>query len=173
MSRFSIKSCIRRFLALDRGAALVEFALILPTALVIFAVMFEAGRLMFAYQAAVSGVRDAARFAARAGNANIVCSLSESDWASFRERTEANLSALMGGENSLFTVQTVTVGSECPPINDYLGSQVDLREPGVGVVTVSATVRIDFLFGPVLGLFGGSLSGVTARVNDQSRVYGT
>jgi len=163
-----LASLLRRFLRRDRGAALVEFALILPTALVIFAVMFESGRMMFAYQTAVSGVRDAARYAARAADPASVCpTLASGYWTTFATEAQTNLAQIIGRDGSLFTVQSVEVTSACPT------PSVTLRETNVGVVTVTATVRIDFLFGPVLGLFGGSLSGVTARVNDQARVFGT
>ncbi len=163
-----LPSLLRRFLRRDRGAALVEFALILPTALVIFAVMYESGRMMFAYQAAVSGVRDAARYAARAADPASVCPSPVSGyWTGFATEAQANLTQIIGRDGSLFTVQSVEVTSDCPT------PTVPLREANVGTVTVTATVRIDFLFGPVLGIFGTALSGVTARVNDQARVFGT
>ena len=163
----SLPSLLRRFLRRDRGAALVEFALILPTALVIFAVMYESGRMMFAYQAAVSGVRDAARYTARVLDPNTVCENSPFDWSVYESAAQQNIEGTLGRPGSLFTVQSVTITSDCT------GATVALREEDVGVVTVTATVRIDFLFGPVLGLFGTALSGVTARVNDQARIYGT
>ena len=50
---------------------MVEFAILLPILLLVFAVIVEGGRLMWSYQTVVAGVRDATRYVARAAPANI------------------------------------------------------------------------------------------------------
>lgn len=48
-----------------RGTASVEFAMILPLLLVLFAVIVDGGRMLADYHAVTKSVRDAARFLAR------------------------------------------------------------------------------------------------------------
>ena len=66
-----IKPILQMFLRNERGAALVEFAIILPMMLIIFAVIVEGSRMMISYQSAISGVRDATRYLSRAVPADV------------------------------------------------------------------------------------------------------
>ena len=58
-----------RFAEREDGAALVEFALLLPIFLLLFAMAVEGSRTFWSYQTAIAGVRDAARYVARAAPA--------------------------------------------------------------------------------------------------------
>ena len=62
-SSFTAKAA--RFARDESGVALVEFAVVLPMMLVVFAVIIEGSRLMMSYESAISGVRDATRYLAR------------------------------------------------------------------------------------------------------------
>ena len=64
------QSCLR-FLRCESGAALVEFAITLPSMLLLFAVIIEGSRLMLSYQSAIAAVRDAARYMSRVVSADI------------------------------------------------------------------------------------------------------
>ena len=60
-----ISQSLKAFGKCDRGAVLVEFAIMLPVFLLTFAVIFEGGRMLWSYQATAAGVRDASRYLAR------------------------------------------------------------------------------------------------------------
>src|SRR5687767_807230 len=55
----------------ERGVALVEFAILLPILLLLFAVTIEGTRMMWSYQTAIAGVRDAARYLGRITPSNV------------------------------------------------------------------------------------------------------
>ena len=55
----------------EAGATAVEFAILLPVMMVVFAAIVEGSRIYWNYQSAVSGVRDASRYLARITNADI------------------------------------------------------------------------------------------------------
>jgi Flp pilus assembly protein TadG len=59
-----ISQALSRFRQDQRGAALVEFAMVLPIMLIFFATTVEGARMMWSYQAATSAVRDASRYLA-------------------------------------------------------------------------------------------------------------
>lgn len=61
-----LRHMLARFRRDERGAVIVEFALTLPLMLVLFAFIVESGRTFWAYQSALSGVRDATRYVGRA-----------------------------------------------------------------------------------------------------------
>lgn len=63
----------RRFLCDQRGTAAVEMALILPVAVGILLVTFDAAYYMLCEQRAVQSVRNAARYAARLDLSNYAC----------------------------------------------------------------------------------------------------
>ena len=69
---------IARFRRRDDGAALVEFAVVLPMLALAFFVVVEFSRLFFNYQAAIQGVRDATRYMARTTSEEICDGLTSS-----------------------------------------------------------------------------------------------
>jgi Flp pilus assembly protein TadG len=65
MSRASVvRRCARRFLRAERGAAAVEFAIVVPVLLTLVLAIIDFGRLMFVTASLTAAVRDGARVAA-------------------------------------------------------------------------------------------------------------
>ena len=64
---------VSQFLRSNSGAALVEFALLLPLTLVTFALIAEGGRLFWSYQNVITGVRDTARHLGRVAPPRAMC----------------------------------------------------------------------------------------------------
>jgi Flp pilus assembly protein TadG len=65
MARSLLRSLLQRIRRSDRGAFLVEFAIVVPLLILLFGIVVEGGRLMWSYQTAAAGVRDAARYLGR------------------------------------------------------------------------------------------------------------
>ena len=156
----------RRFLRDSDGAALVEFAILLPMLLVVFAVIIEGGRLMWSYQSAAAGVRDAARYLARATPSNVCAS-----GVSVTGLT-ANLEAIVRESidgDALFPVG-ITINSVTPSVNCVSGG---FRVSPAPVAQVSASLTVTFPLGGLFSLVSDSLGTVTTTITDQSRVYGS
>jgi len=160
-----IYSLIARFRDDQRGAALVEFAMVLPIMLVFFGTTVEGARMMWSYQAAASGVRDASRYLAMVAPID-VC---------------ANANSVSGYADALEDIVMVSVsGATIYPgditINSVTPSCAQGTHTGLhfGVVEVTASITIDYPFGRIFTLVGNSaLLGFTATVTDQHRVFGT
>ncbi len=157
---------IRRFSAAQDGVALVEFALVLPMMLVVFAVMIEGSRMFISYQAAISGVRDAARYLARVAPANI-CDTG-GNLAGYTAQLQTIVGKDRGGKGVLpgdVTLISVTPSHVC--------DDEGLRGGKVAVATVSARVTIDFPFGGIFTLIGAEQAAVTTTITDRARIFGT
>ncbi|MCF1710968.1 pilus assembly protein [Tabrizicola sp. J26] len=155
----------RGFARAEDGAILVEFALVLPMLLLVFAVIVEGSRMMWSYQAAISGVRDATRYLARILPADICAkggtvTAYETKVTQIVDSSLSGLPVLVGG----VTVDSVTPALQCHP-GSYRGGNV-------AVAQVTATVTMTFPMGSILTLFGGSEAPLTTSVTDQSRVFG-
>lgn len=179
---------LRRFLRREDGTALVEFGISLPTILIILFAIIETSRMLFAYQAAIGGVRDAARYFGRAIPADVCVDDAVSGvtaaqkWSAWVTANSPNtLAATIVGQKigggsvfpgaaSLTGNPSVTVTRTCPTTTnpDYLA-----LSGKVPVIEVAANVRIDFPFGSVFALFGDSLGGFTTTIADTSRVLGS
>jgi Flp pilus assembly protein TadG len=135
----------------DRGAELIEFAMVLPMFLVIFAAMIDFGFLFQRYEA----VTNAAREGARVG---VLPSYSTSDVES---RVNSYLSA--SGLDSASAVTTTTYCDETLP-NGLI----------VPFAKVLVTYPSSFVFmGPFAGLIGGAAPGaVTLKAQSMMRVEG-
>lgn len=160
------KTLCRRLLRDESGAALVEFAILLPMLLLLFAVIIEGGRLMWSYQSVAAGVRDAARYLARVAPSDI-CSQGGSV-IGYTADLEAIVRNSIDGD-SLFppgiSVTAVTPGLIC-----VAGG---FRVSPTPVAQVTASLTVTFPFAGLFGLSGGSLGTVTTTITDQSRVFGT
>lgn len=165
-TRSSRTTCRNRLLRDESGAALVEFAILLPMLLLLFAVIIEGGRLMWSYQSAAAGVRDAARYLARVAPSNI-CSQGGSVTA-YTADLEAIVRNSINGD-SLFP-SGITVNSVTPGLACIAG---DFRVSPAPVAQVTANLTVTFPFAGLFGLAGGSLATVTTTITDQSRVFGT
>jgi len=180
MTRRSPRPVVR-FLRRQDGTALVEFAISFPTLVVIFAIIVEAARMFFAYQAAIGGVRDAARYFGRAIPADVCVTANR--WNTWVAATAPDtLAATIVGDKlisggsvfpgaaALSGANPVTVSHSCPA---WTGAQFSSLSTRVAVVQVSADVRIDFPLGGLFAFFGAPLGGVTTTVTDTSRVIGS
>lgn len=162
----SLGRSARRFLREESGAQLVEFAIVLPLMLVIFGVIVEGGRLMWSYQAAVAGVRDATRFLARVTPRD-VCDLGGELEDYSTTLTEIVQSA---SDGSAIFPGGVTVTSVEPSLSCHDG---DFRSASAPIVTVTAEMEVTFPFAGLFQLVGGALPTLETQVADQSRVYGS
>lgn len=149
----------------EDGAVLVEFVLVFPVMLLFFALLVESSRLLWSYQMAIDGVRDAGRYLARVAPVDICLSGGSVAGyaASLRDIVESDI-----GGNALFPPM-VTVNSVTPSVACVPGGY---RTDPAPVATVSADLTITFPFGGILGMFGTNLTSVTTTVTDSARIYG-
>lgn len=160
------KSILKRFRRSEDGVALVEFAIVLPMMLLVFAVIIEGGTLLVSYQSAITGVRDATRYLSRVVPVN-VCSSGGSVAAHTGKLTSIVNQTITGG--SVFATG-VTVNSVTPTLACNTGTY---RASPVGIATVTANVTVTYPFAGVFSLFGFTLSPVTTNVTDSARIFGT
>ncbi|KIC24870.1 MULTISPECIES: TadE/TadG family type IV pilus assembly protein [unclassified Leisingera] len=150
----------------EEGAVLVEFALMLPLMLLVFAVIIEGGRMMWSYQAAISGVRDAARYLARVAPQDI-CSTGGSVAAHQPQLLDIVRESIDG--DALFP-PSLNVTAVTPSLTCQAGSY---RISPAPVVEVQANLTMTFPFAGIFALNGGSLNTINTVITDQSRVFGT
>ena len=151
----------------DDGGVLVEFALVLPMMLALFALTVESARMMMSYQAAIAGVRDASRYVGRILPQDI-CATGD-DATSFV--STATLVSIVQNDidgNALLP-SGITITAVTPSYTCVTG---DFRVNPAPVGTVTAVMTLQFPFSGILDLFGGGLSTITTTITDQSRVYG-
>jgi len=156
---------------------LVEFALVFPLMMLFLAVIIDFGVLLWSYQQAVAGVRDAGRYVARTAPVDICQGPASAD--AFRTELDAlygtqlvtivETSGRIAGAGRIFT-DRVTVNEVDASIACLPGPY---RTDPAPVTTVSADLTIDIPLGPVFGFFGNALpTTIRTTVADQSRVYG-
>ncbi len=164
----------RRFARDESGAALVEFALVLPLMLIMFAVIVEGGRMMKNYQGANAGVRDAARYLARAVASNAcsggATSATGNALGAYTTKLEQIVRDSAGTGGGTVFGSGVTVDSVVGTFNCVAGTY---RVSPAPVAQVTATITITFPFGGIFELAGDGLTQVTTTVTDQSRIFGT
>ena len=158
----------RVFARAEEGAALVEFAMVLPMMLLVFAVIIEGSRMMYAYQSAIGGVRDATRYLARVVPGN-VCAAGGSVTGHAPKLMSIVSQSTTGGAiyPGGVTVTSVTPSLAC------VGRSGTCRVSPAPVATVTAVVDIAFPFQGIFGLFGGTPAGITTTVIDRAKVFGT
>lgn len=155
----------RRFREDERGVALVELALALPLILVLFAVTMDGARMLWSYQKAVAGVRDATRYVSRFAPRDICPSGSLSDFsASLKRIVEENV------QGNDMTPGGVTIVSVTPSLACPAGT---FRNGPVGIATVTATVNITMPFSGVFAMVGGSVGTFDATITDRTRIFGS
>ena len=165
-NRTTYSTRIKHFINDCDGVALVEFAILLPMLLLVFAIMIEGSRLMWSYQSTISAVRDATRYLARIAPVDI-CS-SGGSVAGYSGDLMTIITKNIDGD-TVFPAG-ITVASVVPTLTCIPGA---FRVNPAPVVQVTATITVTFIFGGVFNLNGGSLTSVTTTVSDQSKVYGT
>lgn len=157
---------IKRFAFAESGAALIEFAIMMPMMLLLFAVTIEGGRLMWSYQSVNAGVRDATRYLARVAPGDICSSGgSVSGYTSDLETIVRNTA----GGSTIFP-SGITVNSVTPSLTCVAGT---FRVSPAPVVQVTASLTITFPFAGLFAFAGQSQGTLTKTISDQTRVYGT
>lgn len=160
------KACLAKWARSDDGAALVEFTLMLPIMILLFAVIIEGGRMFWSYQAAVSGVRDAARYLARVAPGDI-CSAGGSV-AGYTSDLETIVRTGASGYSIFPTGLTITAVT--PSLSCTTGSY---RVSPAPVVEVTANLTITFPFANVFAFNGTARPTINTVISDQSKVFGT
>ena len=134
--------------------------------LLVFAVIIESGRLMWAFQNVNTGVRDATRYLARITREDIC--VTGGTVANRQSEMETIVRETIGGD-TIFPSKIV-IDSVSPVLSCVVGSY---RVSPAPVVRVTARVTIDFPFSGLFSFGGQSLGTLSKIVEDQSRVYGT
>lgn len=156
---------LRRLRREEDGAALVEFALILPMILVIFGAVIEGSRLFWSYQATMAGVRDAARYVGRSVQTDI-CDTTNSlaSWSATLEDIVRESSTGTELFPTSITVTSVNATLQC-----FSG---DYRLTSTPIATVTANLQISYPFQGLFEFVGVSLPTTTTTVADSSRIFG-
>lgn len=174
----SIITAFRRFRRQDDGVALVEFAIFLPIFLLAFFVIVEFGRTFFNYQGAVSGVRDATRFAARTldadicvgevdGGGGILAIAPETSDDVFMTIVRSSLFNESGVLPTNIRVRRVVSSYRCVV---HSGAY---RQVEVPIARIEARLEIILPLGDVLELNGRPvLERIITDISDESRVFG-
>lgn len=166
MARPSLLARCRRS---DRGAILVEFALILPLLLLVFGVIVEGGRMMWSYQTAAAGVRDAARYLGRVVPSDLCApAYTGASLDSYEDDLAGRIETSLTGISvmpSMVTLTDLAITRET--------CTTGLRVPEAAIVRVDATVRIEFPLSSLLQMFGNAFpTAVTTVITDRTRVFG-
>ena len=121
--------------------------------------------MVWAYQAASAGVRDAARYLARVAPRDICTS-----GASIGSYGGSLFGIVQNDQAGQTLFPTgMTVNSVTPSLTCVTGSYRN----GAAIAQVSANISITMPFAGVFGFAGQTLPTVTATITDQSRIYGS
>lgn len=163
--RRHISARTRKTCAEEDGAVIVEFAILLPILLVTFALIAEGGRLFWAYQNAITGVRDVARYVGRIAPSDM-CAASPS--AAIGDYSGIVTAELAGLSETGITVSMASLSLEC------VGAAGDYRVSPAPVAVVTADLTINNLpFAPLFQLVGATaLTQIDTSITDRSRIFG-
>lgn len=157
---------LRNFARDDSGAALVEFAIVLPVMLLFFGLCIEGGRTFWAYQATIAGVRDATRYIGRTVPVGICAAGGNID--GYADRVTRIVRETADGR-TIFPA-SVTIDRVVPTLTCYGGAYHLAVTP---VATVTADMTITFPFAGIFTFFGVDLPATQTTVADTGRVFGT
>ncbi|WP_299565892.1 TadE/TadG family type IV pilus assembly protein [uncultured Sulfitobacter sp.] len=156
---------LSRFHRAEDGAALVEFALLLPIFMLFIGLAVEGGRTFWAYQTTITGVRDATRYLGRVVESD-ACTTGAST-----TRWDTRLAQIvrtdLDGDTLLpaaVDIDSVTSSLDC------IGGAY--RGGAAPVATVTATLRIRYPFSGLMRLGGIDVDTVTTTVSDSTRIIG-
>lgn len=173
-----VRRRLRRFARRDDGVALVEFALFLPVFLLAFFVIVEFGRTFFSFQGALSGVRDATRYAARTLDSDIcvgevdgggaVLNISrENAPDAYYDIVLRNLINEVGVLPANVRVRRVVSSYRCVVTPDAY------RQAEIPIVRIQARLEIILPLGEILELNGRRvLNNIVTDVDEETRVFG-
>jgi len=168
-----IPPLLRRFVRSERGVALVEFAIVLPLLMLLFAVTIEGGRMMWSYQTVIAGVREATRQVSRMVPTDI-CPSSLPASGTYNALVARLVRESTSGATVLPAQVRLDPNAPQPVTADFTCVSGSFRLPSTPRVTVSAQVRIDF---PFQGIFAFVADGIdpfiVTTISDQSRVFGS
>ena len=147
----------------ERGQAIVEFALIIPIALLVMLGLFDLGRVVFINNSLSDGARHGARHASIDPRAGAYCATVDT----------AVRSAIRGQALTAYTVTYTTVAPNGASVDDYLlcaagsngpdfGTLPDSAEPG-DLVTVALDSDVDLALGLVAQAVGTDSVGLHAE----------
>ncbi len=149
----------------EDGAALVEFALLLPTFLLFLGIAIEGGRTFWSYQTTITGVRDAARFLSRAAPQDICAG--GGSLGGWNARLTDIVRNTQGGGTlfpSSIRIDGVTATLDC--------AAGRFRGGAAPVATVTAVLQIDYPFAGLFSMVGAAPANVTTVVTDRTRILG-
>ncbi len=150
----------------ESGAALVEFALLLPVLFLFLGLSIEGGRTFWAFQTTISGVRDASHYLARVAAADI-CETGESLTPYNSKLTEIVRKADDGSTLFPSSIQVTSVTATLSCVDgDYRGNTVPVAE-------VTARLSIDYPFKGFFTAVGMTLENVETDISDSSRILGS
>lgn len=156
-----------RFAAAQSGAALVEFALVLPFLLIVSFVSIDGLRLMWAYQAATAGVHEAARYLARVAPGDIC------ETGGTLTSYEPTLVNMVGRDSAGASVFSRDATVTALRTNLTCVTDAALRQARVPIATVSVDLRLNLPLHGILSRVGGPNAGtVTTLIEEQTRVFG-
>ena len=161
-----------RFWKDQSGVALVELAFGIPLMFLVFAVTVEGGRMFYAYQAVIEGVRDAGRYAGRAVPRDLC--ISGGAVTDFVDTTAlTTLVSRSAGANPVFPMMIAVTGVDAT--HRCVGVAGDYRVSPAPVVEVTATLQIRFPFQAFARAFfaDNAMGTITTTVSDESRVFGS
>ena len=175
------KARVKRFYRDESGVALVEFAIFLPLFLLAFFVIVEFSRVFFAYQGAMTGVRDAARYMARVYDAEICVNQADGS-STVTSVGNANadsdvayqiIKRNMHDENQELNAELVRIVSVATSYRCVVSGEGVYRQVEVPIARVFAVVEITLPLGGILELNGlPLLPKITGEIADESRIYG-
>lgn len=164
----AMRALLKRFWKDSGGAALVEFAIVLPIMMLTFAMIIEGSRLMWSYQVTISAVRDATRYLGRVTPRDICDGGSTASITDFNSTLNLIVSNSAGGTTifpSGITLDSVVPSLSCPILS--------LGADPTPIAQVTATITVTFPFSGVFSFAGGGdLASMTKTISDQTRVFG-
>ncbi|NOD48152.1 MULTISPECIES: TadE/TadG family type IV pilus assembly protein [unclassified Ruegeria] len=160
-----ISKTLGRFRNDQSGAALVEFAILLPILLVTFALIVEGGRIFWSYQNAITGVRDTARYVGRIAPSDMCTASPSAAIGDFQAAVSNTLTSL--------STTDIAVGLDSLSL-ECVGLTGEYRVSPTPVAVLTASLTISNLpFTPLFQLVGGSATAqIQTTITDRSRVFG-
>jgi Flp pilus assembly protein TadG len=154
-----------RLRADEHGAAMIEFVLVLPFLLALCALVTEGGRILWHHELIAKGVRDATRYLSRVPDPTNATAQAQAINLALHGQLTGGRPKLALWDSVATVVPTVSTIDNTAPI---------MRGPAtIWVVTVTATVPLDYPFAAVLHLFDPTIpTTITITAADSARHYG-